>query len=282
VLSFGAEITGCPFVAKQIHVSPWRFDDARNTALSLVWPEIDMCISLDIDEYMSENFVDELKALKRRVPQINRVNHRFSTIWDAANSTDHWHERIHSRAGYRWVLPVHEKLETHDQEFTEWLAHIRMYQKPDLTKSRSSYRPLLEQSVKERPNIWKSWSFLAGEYAGAGEYDKALDAINSALSIADSDKAYLQTQLGYFNEHLGKYQEAENNFINATFYAPLVREYKVKVADYLERRGQQALANVYLVQASQITTRTYGYEFDPACWTDEFNHRVEKAKSSQQ
>ena len=30
-----------------IGISPWRFDDARNTALSLVSPYVEICISLD-------------------------------------------------------------------------------------------------------------------------------------------------------------------------------------------------------------------------------------------
>lgn len=266
---------------KQIHVNPWRFDDARNTAMALVWPEIDVCISLDIDEYLSANFIDEVRKLLKAQPSTTRINHRFSTFWseDEKSFSDHWHERIHARTGYRWVLPVHEKLETHGDEVLGWLDNIRMYQKPDLTKNtRSSYKTLLEQSVRERPDIWKSWSFLAAEYAQIAEYDKAIEAVKSAMKVADSDKAYLNLQLGYFNEHAGNFSAAEEHFATASFYAPHVREYKVRIAEYLERRGEIDKSNFYLMQARNIKDRTFGYEYDPTCWTAEFEQRLALAK----
>jgi glycosyltransferase involved in cell wall biosynthesis len=37
---------------KQAIVRPWRFDIARNTALSLLPEDIDYCVSLDMDEVL--------------------------------------------------------------------------------------------------------------------------------------------------------------------------------------------------------------------------------------
>ena len=34
----------------EIGITPWRFDDARNAALSLIPKDIDICVSLDLDE----------------------------------------------------------------------------------------------------------------------------------------------------------------------------------------------------------------------------------------
>jgi len=270
-------------VAKKIFVDPWRFDDARNTSLALVWPEIDVCISLDVDEYLSENFITETRKYFHRLPNTTRLNHRFSTFWteDEKSFSDHWHERIHARAGYRWVLPVHEKLETHGEEQVHFNDKIRMFQKPDLNKARSSYKTLLEQSVKERPDIWKSWSFLAGEYQQCQQPELAAEAIQKALALPDSDKSYLNLQLGYIYEALQKHDKALEHFASASFYAPHVREYKVRIADYLARQGQHSRSNFYLIEASHIKDRTYGYEYDPACWGEDFDKRVHQALASE-
>jgi glycosyltransferase involved in cell wall biosynthesis len=34
----------------EICITPWRFDDARNAALALLPRDIDVCVSLDLDE----------------------------------------------------------------------------------------------------------------------------------------------------------------------------------------------------------------------------------------
>ena len=43
-------------IVYDISVQPWRFDTARNTALSLVPADVDVCLSLDMDEVPSPNF----------------------------------------------------------------------------------------------------------------------------------------------------------------------------------------------------------------------------------
>ncbi len=40
----------------EISVSPWRFDTARNAALALVPGDVDVCISLDMDERLAPNW----------------------------------------------------------------------------------------------------------------------------------------------------------------------------------------------------------------------------------
>ena len=62
-----------------ISVSPWRFDDARNTALSLIPADIDYCISLDMDEVLSENWREELEKIN---PNTTRPIHRLVTSFD--------------------------------------------------------------------------------------------------------------------------------------------------------------------------------------------------------
>src|SRR5690606_6741351 len=51
------------FVFHQIWVRPWRFDLARNAALALVPPDVDVCISLDVDEVLVEGWREEIERV---------------------------------------------------------------------------------------------------------------------------------------------------------------------------------------------------------------------------
>ena len=45
----------------EISIKPWRFDDARNAALAALPIDIDMCISLDMDEVIVPNWRELLE-----------------------------------------------------------------------------------------------------------------------------------------------------------------------------------------------------------------------------
>ena len=64
-------------VVTQISVSPWRFDDARNVALMLCPPDVDLCISLDADEELAVGWREKLEAaVDRDVIQRGRIHWR--------------------------------------------------------------------------------------------------------------------------------------------------------------------------------------------------------------
>src|SRR5215467_10713693 len=45
-----------------LNIRPWRFDDARNAALALVPPDIDICVSLDLDEVLTAGWRARIEA----------------------------------------------------------------------------------------------------------------------------------------------------------------------------------------------------------------------------
>ena len=277
-------------VVKKIHISPWRFDDAKNVALSLLPSDVDVCISIDADELLENGWKDTLKAAIAKdlitIGEIaDRYIHRFMTIWnwdkplEKANVSEHWHERIHGRHGYRWKLPVHEVLSIDRMETVTWLDNLMMIQKPNTTSKTRSYLALLEKSVKEDPTIWKSWSFLAGEYNAINEYDKAIAAIDSAKKLNNSDKAFLSYQAALIHKKFCKWNLAEIEFHNTVNVAPSIREYKVYLAEfyaYSVNRYPEALA--WINEAAKITERSKGYEYNQVCWDDMFDLTVSNIK----
>lgn len=254
----------------QIYVSPWRFDDARNAALSLVSPDTDICISLDIDEFLMENWKEHL--INQWEDGITRYYHKFKTFWADGSVSEHWHERIHTRKGYTWKLPVHEVLEFNGLENIKRLPDFWIYQRPEKKDSRHSYLSLLEQSVKERKDIWKSWSFLANEYLNAARYDDALRAIDTAIEITNSDKAFLHKQKHLVYKALGNTELALLSLNTAIFYMPERREIYLEKAKYLSNIGRNSEAYFTILEAEKRTERIIDYHYNQFAWDSTFSN----------
>jgi hypothetical protein len=94
--SFGA-------VVHNICITPWRFDHARNSALSLIPRDIDVCISLDLDELMEPGWREEIE----RVWELGKTT-RLRYMFDWGCGIRFKYEKIHARHGYHWHHPCHE------------------------------------------------------------------------------------------------------------------------------------------------------------------------------
>ena len=263
-----------------IYISPWRFDDARNTSLSLVSPEIDICISLDIDEFLMDDW--KVHLINQWEDGVTRYYHKFKTFWIDGSISEHWHERIHIRKGYTWKLPVHEVLEYSGLESIKRLPDFWIYQKPEEKETRHSYLPLLEQSVKERKDIWKSWSFLANEYLSVERYDNALKAIDTALEITNSDKSFLHKQKYFIYKAQNKMDLALLSLNTAISYMPERREVYVEKAKFLSQLGRNIEAYFSLLDAKKKTARIIDYHFNLSAWDSAFDNLksniIKKAK----
>lgn len=253
-----------------IFVSPWRFDDARNTSLSLVSSEIDICISLDIDEYLMDNWKEHL--INQLQDGVTRYYHKFKTFWGDGSISEHWHERIHIINGYTWKLPVHEVLEYRGSENIKRLPEFWMYQEPESKDSRHNYLSLLEQSVKERKDIWKSWSFLASEYLNKQRYNDALKAIDTALEINNSDKSFLFKQKYLVYKAQNKINPALLSLNNAIFYLPERRELYVEKAKYLNQLGRNTEAYFSILKAEKRTQKIIDYHYNSSAWDSAFDN----------
>lgn len=270
----------------QAWVDPWRFDDARNIALSLVPEAADVCISVDLDEVLTEGWKETiykavLEDLHRYGMPSDRYYHRFSTIWNwdkpgqPQNFTDHWHERIHSRRGFRWKLPVHEVLVCDHVERVQWLHDFKMIQLPDTSKPRSSYLLLLEQSLKEDPTRWKSWSFYASDLTGVGRYQDAINALTKAKALPDADLAHLAYQTSTIYRMMGDNAKAVAELWTAINNSDC-REYRVWLARLYRDINKPREALSLVMMASEIQNQTSGYTYDPTCWGPQFDQLVDQ------
>lgn len=172
----------------RVRVQPFRFDIARNTALALIPGDIDYCISLDLDEVLPPRWREHLEKAGAARPTL--IHHRFVTYWPNGAESRHYHERIHARDGYRWVLPVHEKLiwypNDRDQKI-EWALDLEIEHRPDRSKDRSAYLRMIEEAITEPygKEDWKIAYFLADGYWHAGRYRECAATARACLAFGD-------------------------------------------------------------------------------------------------
>jgi len=171
-------------VVESISVKPWRFDDARNAALALIPDDIDVCISIDMDEVLLPGWRQALEA--KWTPGVNQAYYTYivSHRPDGSPEESFLNNRIHSRHGFRWRWPIHESLFA-DRTPVRLVVieELKIEHFPDLTKSRSQYLPLLEAAVKELP--WEPrMSFCLGrDLLHARRYEEAREELERGLTL---------------------------------------------------------------------------------------------------
>lgn len=170
----------------QIQVSPWRFDDARNAALSLVPADIDVCLSLDLDEIVAPGWRPVLET--GWVPGTTRAFYSFvaSHLPDGRDGIVFQNTRMHSRHGYRWRHACHEGLypDRIEERFVS-LPDIRVDHWPDESKSRSGYIELLKVAVTEEPHEPRMAHYYARELYFYARHAEAIDEFKRYLAMGD-------------------------------------------------------------------------------------------------
>jgi glycosyltransferase involved in cell wall biosynthesis len=169
-----------------IAVRPWRFDDARNAVLALVPSEADVCLSMDMDEYLTPGWrpkleaawVAETTALWCQKAQRMTVDDPMPKTWAV--------KKFHSRWGYRIKRPVHEALfRVVGDEVAARCNDIIVNEVQDRTKrTRSQYLQLLELAHSEDPNDGQICFWLGREYMYANQNEHAMAKLTEYLAFA--------------------------------------------------------------------------------------------------
>ncbi len=165
-----------------ISIKPWRFDDARNAAMAALPDDIDYCIALDMDEQLQPGWRQALEATPEGT---TRPRYKYTWNWnpDGTPGLQYGGDKIHSRHGYRWKHPVHEVMVTDRiTEIQNWIG-LEIHHHADLTKPRSQYLPLLEQSVKEDPYDDRNAFYFARELYFYGRNEEAIEEFKRHLSL---------------------------------------------------------------------------------------------------
>ena len=247
----------------EARVTPWRFDDARNTALALLPPDIDLCVSLDMDEVLLPGWRAELEAA--HAAGATRVAYHYAWTVDAAGQPDHVFrtDKIHGRSGYRWQHPIHEAIvptgpETrHESQL--WIHHLA-----DNTKPRTQYLPLLEQAARETPDCFRTLYYLAREYTLHGRPADAAPIFERYLTLSTWPVERAHACL-----HLAQCQPQRRHewLLRAQVEQPNRREVLCALAAYYADVHNWEMAYAAGRTALRITQRTADYLTEPRCWS---------------
>jgi tetratricopeptide (TPR) repeat protein len=254
----------CGAVVYDIFVKPWRFDTARDAALALIPKDYDVCVSLDLDEILTDGWRQEIE----NVWKADTTRLRYKYDWGSGISF--YYEKIHHRHGYYWKNAVHEypmprygTIENYAQ--TDKLLVVHM---PDNSKSRGQYLPLLEQSVKEDKHEPRNAFYYARELTF---YSRWLDAVVALNDYLNMPEATWQNERAYAMRLLGKcYDELKQDgrlwYIKACETAPNTREVWVELAQSCYFKSDWQTCFDACKKALLIKDKELVYTMNPEVW----------------
>lgn len=251
-------------IVHNIMVSPWRFDKARDAALALIPADVDVCISLDLDEELQEGWRAEIERVWK--PDTTRLRYKF----DWGQGIAFYYEKIHHRKGYHWHHPCHEYpvADHRTKEIWAQTDMLLVVHKPDPTKSRGQYLDLLELAVKEDPKCPRNAFYYARELTFYGMWLEAVVALNKYLAMPEAN---WQNERCYAMRLLGKcYEMLNQNGIDwlkkACNEAPNTREPWVELADAYYKRSLWQECKDAALKALEVKDKALVYTMDPTVW----------------
>ena len=250
-------------VKKKI-IKPWRFDVARNESLKLVPSDADICVCTDLDEVLEKGWRKKLEEIWQ--DNITRLRYNYNWKLDKNNKpiVNFYTDKIHIRDNYKWTHPVHEVLTyTNGNEVFLTTDKITLNHYPDNTKSRSSYLPLLELSVKEDPEDDRNMHYLGREYMYYQKWDKCIDTLIKHLSLKTAtwkdERCASMRFIARSYRNLNRIEEAKMWLDKAISEAPYLRDPYVEKAmlEYELENWNEVIKNCNT--ALKITTHTKCY-----------------------
>lgn len=216
-------------VVKKKIIKPWRFDKARNASLELVPDDYDICVCTDLDEVFEKGWRKKLEDAWDRDTTRARYNYNWRLDEDNRPVVNFYIEKIHTRKNYTWTHPVHEVLKCQNgYENFITLDNITLNHYPDNNKSRSSYLPLLELSVKENPLDDRNVHYLGREYMYYGRYNECIDTLIRHLNLKSAtwrdERCASMRFIARSYKNLKRYDEARMWLDKAILESPYLRD----------------------------------------------------------
>ena len=223
-------------IVKKKIIKPWRFDVARNISLNMVDKDADICVCTDLDEILLPGWRENLE--KNWEKELNCLFYRYNWSLDKNDvpKVSFYLGNIHDRFHYQWTHPVHEVLSYlgNNEEKIKYTDDITLNHYPDVSKSRSSYLPLLELSVKEDSSDDRNMHYLGREYMYYGKYQECIDALIHHLSMKKAtwkdERCASMRFIGRSYKFLKRYDEAKMWYEKAIKEAPYLRDAYVELA----------------------------------------------------
>ncbi len=252
----------------------FRFDLARNDSMKLIPKDADICVCIDLDEFFKQGWSKILKSKWQK--NTTRVRYRYTWNFndDGSEGIVFMLDKIHKNNMYNWSHPVHEVLTNMSSENEVFLdlPEIELYHKADSTKSRSSYLPLLEISVKEAPNDDRNMHYLGREYMFNKEYDKAIETLEKHLRLPSAvwnlERSASLRYIAECYKQKGDLIKQEEYLKRAILEANTTREAYFQLGLMYFENERYLDCCLALEEMLKITNRELNYMSSPVCWSN--------------
>lgn len=252
------------------NISPWRFDIARNESLNLLPKDTDICVCTDLDEVFESGWRQELENNWKEDTTRIKYNYNWHINETGESDVSFYLDKIHKLKGYTWTHPVHEVLSTKEKEIFITCNKIILNHYPDKSKSRSSYLPLLELSVKEDPEDDRNMHYLGREYMYYGKYNEAIDTLIKHLNLKKAtwhdERAASMRYIARCYSNLKRYDEAKMWLKKAINEAPHLRDGYIEMAILLTKLNDYKNTIIYISKALKITSHEKTYINEVFSW----------------
>ena len=195
--------------------------------------DYDICVSLDLDEVMRENWKENILSVWQ--DDTTRLHYVYNwLIEDNVEKISFYSDKIHKRKGAYWVNPVHEIVKFDTPEVIVTTDNVIIDHFPDKEKSRQSYLPLLELSVKEDPLNDRNMHYLGREYMYYGKWNEAIDTLIKHLKLKTAtwkdERCASMRFIARCYKNLQRFDEAHMWLTKAINEAPYLRDPYVEMA----------------------------------------------------
>ena len=266
-------------VVHSIVQKPWRFDIPRNTALSLVPPDIDICLSIDLDEFLQPGWVEAIdQAWQASNGTLKRIAYDYIWNWKEDGVTPDvrfFADKIHHRNDFRWLHPCHETLyyEGEGDEYRVSVPELILHHRADPTKSRGQYLHLLKIAVDEAPNNDRMSHYYGRELMFNAKYDLAIEELKRHLSLPSAtwkeERASSLRFIARCYKDLGETQLSQEWAIKGTLEWPYSREPWLELARSAHANQDWQTCYWAATKCLAITERGLSYISDGSCWVFE-------------
>jgi glycosyltransferase involved in cell wall biosynthesis len=262
------------FVKQEI-ITPWRFDTARNLALEMIPEDVDVCVSIDMDEVLEPGWEKKLK----QEWQGNIGNYRYIAEWkDEAKTIPAViapRTRIHSRQGFEWYRKVHEvirPLPNVELDPCDTTILVKHYQ----NGIQRNYSGALDDIIQEDPTDADARLQRGGELFQKKQWKAALQDYMEYLKILYDDnrpvlryrKSSAWIAVAYCHNHLGDTESSYRAILSAVAAEPINREAWAHLAYVASQMNNKYLAYGCAMTAWKIKEAPYHAAIDSFLWGD--------------
>jgi hypothetical protein len=257
----------------RISVVPWRFDMARNAALALLPSDADVCLSLDMDEWLQPGWREPLEKAWVDGVGSAKVTLRFVAGEDAgaAVTLEYLIDRVHARQGSKWVNPCHE-IAVCPGRAQAIIPEVQIHHLPAVGKDRAGRdTPLLVLGMQENPNDPRSVYYLARQFFYNNDWAQARGLFAKYLGMPEATFDQERSEACRFMSRMVWPDQRERWLLRACYEAPQRRECWWELAMAYQQAGQLVQAAGAAAQALAITEKNPNNSFhvEPAAWVDE-------------